>query len=154
MTGLGDQVPYHLLSCPSCGSLENRDRDSCSKCGSALVRADSTSYRFSDTHPVLQRTSEVILGLSFIVIGPLMMFLPFYTGVSSLFGVFFVGIILTVIGFPVGISFLIFGHLPSRVGKPLPKYLATGGIWRSQHQSEMILSRTPTDKDPSKETPD
>jgi hypothetical protein len=116
MTGLNDQVPYHLITCPSCGSLESRDRDSCSKCGSTFVLTHSTSYRFSDTHPLVQRTVEVVLGLGFVVIGPLLIFLPFYPGFGDFFGIFFLGIILTVIGFPFGLSLLIFGDLPSRHG--------------------------------------
>ena len=153
MTRPSDQVPFGLISCPSCGSLESRYRDTCSKCGSILVREHSTNYRFSETHPVLLRMVEVVVGLGFVAIGPLLMFLPFYW-FSDFFGVFFLGIILTVIGFPFGISLLIFGDLPSRAGKPLPKYLATGAFWRSQQSSEMILGRTPAEKDPSKEAPD
>jgi hypothetical protein len=154
MTGQKDLVPYRLISCPSCGSLESRDRDSCSKCGSTLVRSHSASHKFTDTHRLLQRMGEILLGLALVVMGPLLMFLPFYPGSNLFLGTFLFGILLTVIGIPFGIYLLIFGDLPIRAAKPLPKYLAGGPFWRPQQSSEMIFGRTQTEKDPRRETSD
>jgi hypothetical protein len=113
-----------------------------------------TTYSFSDKHPLLKRGSKVLAGLALLFIGPILMFLPFFPGFSGVFPIFFIGIAVIGIGFPLGVSLLIFGDFPVQTGKPRVKYRGIGAIWRSQQSADMIFGRTPSEKDPTSETRD
>ncbi len=140
MTSGNSTSPYDLVTCHECGSLQSRHIQACEKCGSKFLHSEQGHTGFLGSHQFTYWTTRIIGGLALIVAGPFLMQYAF-TSVSS-FPLLFIGIAMTVVGFPAGIWVLAFGDFPRMGRDNLPKYTGSGAPWAPTQTSEMLLGKT------------
>ena len=89
-----------LVSCPSCGRLENRSHVECSHCGTRLPTLEPAPV----LDPMRTIGKKIIVGAIGFTVGPAIVLLIRYW-----IGFLFLGLFTTLVGYVLGIMYIIYG---------------------------------------------